>query len=307
VQKSLESKLNSLFQLAQSPTTTQPILQQALESFDQMKADGMKHAKRHCWCINMALVQDSPELNLWHHRKNLWLLVLCQKQVHPIKAKYINCLAWACQVLNPLSATLFQTNHALQEATMCYMALKLQHKLLQSDFLQSKQHDPSLSKEHHCAITQLISLEVLCDSYCHIHAIKQQSMAQSITTVEYSSPTGTVLATSHWDMEAALSNTLQACFKGAHGSPFLHTPLLLWLVCLVLALLHLQSWRVHSNALLVLMNILNYSSKPCSSHPQRSIPPTFLCSCDQKTSSPIGGKQRNAHPPHHPDYTLAIL
>jgi len=97
----------------------------------------------------MGLVQYSPDLNLWHHRKKLWLLVLWQKQGHFIKAKYINCLAWACQVLNPLGTTLFQTNQALQEATMCYMALKLQHELLQSNFLQSKLHNSSLSNEHH--------------------------------------------------------------------------------------------------------------------------------------------------------------
>jgi len=83
-------------------------------------------------------------------------------------------------------------------------------------------------------------------------------MGHSITAVEYSSPTGTVLATSHSDVEAALSNTLQARFKGAHSSPFLHAPLLLWLVCLVLVLPCLQSWRVHFNALLASMNILNF-------------------------------------------------
>jgi len=301
-QHSLESKLNYLFWLAQSSTTTRPILQQALESFDRMKADGMN-----CRRFNMGLVQYSPELNLWHCRKNLWLLVLCRKQGHPIKAKYINRLAWACHVLNPLGATLFQTNRALQEATMCYMALKLQHALLRSNFLQSKLHDPSLSEEHHHVISQLISLEVLGRSYCRIHAIKQQSMGHSITAVEYSSPTRTVLATSRSEVEAALSNTLQAHFKGTHGSPFLHAPLLLWLVCLVLAWPHLQSWRVHSNALLASMNTLDYSSKPCSSHPQRSIPPTFPHSSDQKTSSPIGGKQRNTHPPHHLVYTSAII
>jgi len=205
----LKAKLNSLFQLAQSPMTSQPILQQALKSFDRTKADGMKHAEQHCQRFNMGLVQYSPELNLWHRRKNLWLLVLCRKQGHPIKAKYINCLARACQVVNPLGATLFQINWALQDATMRYMALKPQYALLQSDFLQSKLHGPTLSEDHHHAISWLISLEVLHDSYRHICTIKQQSMGHSITAVKYSSPSGTVLATSHSEVEAALSHRSQ--------------------------------------------------------------------------------------------------
>jgi len=173
----------------------------------------------------MGLVQYSPELKLWRRRKNRWQLVLHRKQGHPVKAKYINCLAWACQVLNPLGAMLFQINRALQDATMRYMALKPQHALLRSDFLQSKLHDPTLSKDHHSAISRLVSLEVLRNSYRRIRAIKQQSLGRSITAVKYSSPSGTVLATSRSDVEAALSHTLQACFKGAHGSPFLHAPL----------------------------------------------------------------------------------
>jgi len=75
------------------------------------------------------------------------------KQGQPLKAKYINCLAKACQVLNSVGATIFQATRALIDATAPYMALKPQHNLLQSDFLQSKLHDPSLSEEHYKAIS----------------------------------------------------------------------------------------------------------------------------------------------------------
>jgi len=119
----------------------------------------------------MWLVQYSPELNLWHFWKTLWQLVLLRKQGCPIRAKYINCLAKACQVMNPLGATTFQATQALQESTTRYLALKLQHDLLRSDFLQSKLHNPSLSEEHHKVISHRISLKVLCNSYCHICAI----------------------------------------------------------------------------------------------------------------------------------------
>jgi len=50
-------------------------------------------------------------------------------------------------------------------------------------------------------------------------------MGCSITSVEYSSPSGMVLATSHLDVKAALSSALQTCFQNAYGSPFLHPPL----------------------------------------------------------------------------------
>jgi len=205
--------------------TTKADLQQALESFDQTKAEGMRYAENHCRKFHMGLVQYSPELNLWRRRKTLWHLVLLRKQGRPIKAKYINHLAKACQVLNPLGTQTFQANQALQESTTRYLALKPRHDLLRSYFLQSKLHDPSLSEEHHKAISRLISLEVLHDSYCRIRAIKQQSVGRSISAVEYTSPTGPVLATTRPKVETALSTALKARFKCAHGSPFLRVPL----------------------------------------------------------------------------------
>jgi len=76
-------------------------------------------------------------------------------------------------------------------------------------------------------ISRLISLKVLCNSYCHIHAIRQQSVGCSISTVEYTSPAGPVLTTTKSKVETALSTALQAQFKCAHGSPFLQAPLAL--------------------------------------------------------------------------------
>jgi len=130
LQHNLVPCLDSLFLLAQAPTTTKADLQQALESFNHTKAEGMQYAEKHCWKFHMGLIQYSPELNLWHHQKTLWQLVLLRKQGCPIRAKYINHLAKACQVLIPLGATTFQANQALQESTSCYLALKPQHNLL---------------------------------------------------------------------------------------------------------------------------------------------------------------------------------
>jgi len=196
----------------------------ALESFDCIKVEGMKHVENHCRKFNMGLVQYSPEVNLWCKRRNLWQLVLRRQQGHPIKATYINRLAKSCQVLNPLGATPFEATRALQAATTRYLTLKPKHELLRSDFLWSHLHDPSLCEEHHKAISRLISLETLRDTYCHIRALHQHSAGHSISAVEYSSPSGPVLASAHSAVETALSSALQTRFTRAHGSPFLHDP-----------------------------------------------------------------------------------
>ncbi len=157
--------------------------------------------------------------------RNLWQLILYKKQGHPIKDKYIKCLALACHIPNPLGVTLPQASQALQDATTRYLALKPQHNLLHAEFLQAQLRDPSLSEEHHKAIAHLVSLKALHNSYHHIWAICQQLMGCSISLVEYSSPMGTVLATSRSEVETAPSSVLQTCFKNVHGSPFLQAPL----------------------------------------------------------------------------------
>jgi len=61
----LTQKLDHLFVLASTPSTSRQSLLLALESFDKVKTEGMKHAEKHCCQLNMGLFQFSPELNLW--------------------------------------------------------------------------------------------------------------------------------------------------------------------------------------------------------------------------------------------------
>jgi len=61
----LTKKLDQLFILALSPSTSRHTLLPALKSFDKVKTEGMKYAEKHCRCLNMGLLQFSPELNLW--------------------------------------------------------------------------------------------------------------------------------------------------------------------------------------------------------------------------------------------------
>jgi len=134
--------------------------------------------------------------------------------------------SWSClSIGNPLAVTLLQATLALQEAASCCLSLKPCHDFLHSAFFQTHIWDPSLSDEHHKAITRLVSLEALHESYCHIQTIQNHLAGCSISLVKYSPPAGTVLPTSHTEVEAALSTALQSCFTCAHRSPFLNLPL----------------------------------------------------------------------------------
>jgi len=75
-QHQLGPKLNHLFQLAQRPDLDHAAFQQQMESFDRIKADGMKFAERRCRRLHMGLVQFSPMLNFWRQLQELWQLVI---------------------------------------------------------------------------------------------------------------------------------------------------------------------------------------------------------------------------------------
>jgi len=113
-------------------------------------------------------MQFSPELNRWRLRCQLWRLVYQRRLGHPIKAKYLRRLAKACLVDNPLSVSTDLALFNYHLAWAQYVALKLQHKLLRGDFLHAKLQDPTLSETHHKAISRLVSLESLRDSYRQI-------------------------------------------------------------------------------------------------------------------------------------------
>jgi len=221
----LEHRLNQLFLLARSSSTSSAELLAGLEKFDKLKADGMKHAEKTCRRFNSGLVQFSPELNRWRLRCQLWRLVYQRRLGHPIKAKYLRRLANACSVENPLSVSKDIALFNYHLAWAQYGALKPQHELLHSNFLHAKLQDPTLSDTHHKAIARLVALESLRDAYRRIRALKNQQTGRSISAVEYSTPTGPALATSRQDVERELSSALGIRFMTAHGSPFLTDPL----------------------------------------------------------------------------------
>jgi len=184
-------------------------MSQALKMFDCVKSEGMHFVESWCWKLNVGFVQYLLELNMWWEKKLLWQQVVCWKMGHPVKAKYIHCLSQACQISNPLVVSLLQATLAVQEATSQYLSLKPPHDFLHSVFLQPWLWDSSLSEENHKVIATLISLEALWELYCHICAIQNHSAGHSISSVEYSSPLGTVLAT---------------CCTASSGSSLKHSP-----------------------------------------------------------------------------------
>jgi len=83
-----------------------------------------------------------------------------------------------------------------------------------------------LSEEHHKAISWLISLESLRDSYQCICSLCNQSVGHSISLVKYTLPLNTAIPSSKEDVhQQVLSGTLGSHFTWAHGSSFLQQPL----------------------------------------------------------------------------------
>jgi len=221
----LTQKLDGLFSLAKCPTTSQDMLQEALEKFDQLKLEGMQHAKQHCCHFNMGLVKFSPALNFWRKCWDLWKLVLWRKSGFPVKAKYIHWLAQSCQICNPLLYSQEHAAHEFQMVQLQYFQMKPDHDILQQEFFQSRLHDPTLSEEHHKAIACLISLESIWDSYYWVQSLCSTLVGHSISAVKYNLPTSPTITVSCLEVEQVLSKALSSWFMWAHGFPFLQAPL----------------------------------------------------------------------------------
>jgi len=114
----LAQKLDQLFLLSSSPTTSKQSLLHALELFNRVKTKGMKHTKHLCHHLNMGALQFSPELNLWHECHLLLQLVLKCHSGHCVKACYIHQLAHSCNISNPLSFSALQAREEYQAANL---------------------------------------------------------------------------------------------------------------------------------------------------------------------------------------------
>jgi len=85
-----------------------------------------------------------------------------------------------------------------------------------------KLQDPMLTDEQHCAVSKMVSLERLRESFCQIHALKGLKLGSSISQVEIQGPLGPQIVSNWTSVENALCHSLQQHFTKAHGSPFLH-------------------------------------------------------------------------------------
>jgi len=86
--------------------------------------------------------------------------------------------------------------------------------------------DPTLSDSQHQAITKLMSIEKLRDSFRCIRQLKGGFKGSSICHVEIPGEFGPQLISGRVNVENALCHSLQKRFTKAHGSPFQHGQLL---------------------------------------------------------------------------------
>jgi len=61
----LPERLNKLFLMAQQPDLDHTVFQSEMETFDRIKAEGMRFAKKRCRRLHMGAIQFSPDLNYW--------------------------------------------------------------------------------------------------------------------------------------------------------------------------------------------------------------------------------------------------
>ncbi len=80
--------------------------------------------------------------------------------------------------------------------------------------------------EQQGAISKLVATERACDAYWQIRALKGTLASTNISQVEITEPHSPHLISGHRAVEQALCQSLQNRFMKAHGSPFLHPPLL---------------------------------------------------------------------------------
>jgi len=112
------------------------------------------------------------------------------------------------------------------QASAKYEEQKPHHELLRQSFLLACLQDPTLMDAQHMAVSKLASMEWKRDAFHQIKALKGTPFCTNISQVEIMELQGPQLVSSQQAMEQALCQSLQSCFTKAHGSPFLHQPLL---------------------------------------------------------------------------------
>jgi len=174
----------------------------------------------------MGLIQFLPELNQWRLQKEFWRLVIQRKQGWRVRSTTIRCMPTCLQIIDPLATSLQDAMKWFQQASEKYEALKLQHEALHQSFLLARLQDPTITDMQQVAISHLVAKECVCDAYHWIRALKGIPASTSISQVEITKPQGNCLVTNCAAVEQVLCQSLQKRSTKAHGSPFLHPPLL---------------------------------------------------------------------------------
>jgi len=78
----------------------------------------------------------------------------------------------------------------------------------------------------HATLSKMATMDWEHDAFCWIKALTGTPFCTNISQVEIMELQGTHLLSGHQAVEQALCQLLQSCFTKAHGSPFLHPPLL---------------------------------------------------------------------------------
>jgi len=175
-----------------------------MEKFDRLKVDGMCFVEKQCRRLHLGAIQFSPDLNSWRRKKELWRLVLHWRMGYHIHVTTIRKLAHKLHILDPLSLPFTMVHLCFQEAKQHYEDLKPQHEILRNSFLLERLQDPTLSDSQHTAISKLVSLERVRESFRRIRAIRGLKMGSSISQVEVIGPYGPQIVSDRHSVEQSL-------------------------------------------------------------------------------------------------------
>ena len=238
--------------------------------------------------------------------KQLWRLVRARKQGKHRGRTKIRRLAHKLHIPHPMSCSLEEAEQNFQDACRTHSGCKPLAGTMQHKFLETRQVDPSLTKEQQKCAQQLLLCECACTACRQICPIKGHATGQAIRAVGAPPLAGQEGPTARLNtlgaIVQAIMDMMQTCYCLTESTPLMQpetqselgflggSPLCQAILAVQQVKLPVQDQ--HTQALLRLL------------HGQGHQPPTRTAS-PAATTNYTGTKPKKTRPPPSPSATLA--
>jgi hypothetical protein len=214
-------RLQDIYQEQSVPLSLE--LQQKLETLDKQCTEGMRYAERTCRKLRMGELDFSPALNIAKERVLLWRLIIKKKLGGRVSSMMLRRKAKYASVSSPLSGTLFEAQHALDEATRIYNLMRPEHERLRDEFLsgQLKQaiSDEDIRKQR--IIRRLIAVQDIKSQWRAIKRAVGKKNGGSVKEIEVAVNGENVICSNEKEVVEAITENNVARFNLT-----IHTPLM---------------------------------------------------------------------------------